>query len=97
MYANIVPAEPIVKAGKTNFQYVSGELAKGRRVVAIMVMHSPVSMSHLGFTTLDKDPVNVMKKAAMLIGILSFMIKYYCSKFEFPSLTVALLILLQSI
>ena len=67
----MAPAEPIVNAGNTNDQYLSGPSAKTSKSVAIITSNCPVIIIHFGLMTLDRAPVKLIANAIAPMGSLT--------------------------
>lgn len=70
MLANIAPAEPMMKPGNTNGQYLSGLSAKANKTSADIIISAPQSMGHLALMPLSPFIllVKLKTKAVMPIG-----------------------------
>lgn len=53
MLVNMVPAEPMMKPGNTNAQYLSGPSAKANNTSADIIISAPQSMGHLALVLLS--------------------------------------------
>lgn len=72
MLVNIAPAEPMMKPGNTNDQYLSGPLAKANNTSAVIIISAPQNISHLALMPLSAFNLlaKLKIKAVMPIGSL---------------------------
>lgn len=70
MLTNIAPAEPTMKPGNTNGQYLSGPSAKENNTSPDIIISAPQSMGHLAlmFLSLFNLLAKLKTKAVMPIG-----------------------------
>lgn len=67
----MAPALPMTNAGRTIFQYLSGESANARRIVAITRRPCAKRSTYLGLILRESGPLKLAAKASAPMGILN--------------------------